>query len=187
MSNPYDIGVIVGRMQPLHNGHIHLIKETLKLANKVIVFIGHCGFNDTRHFLDVTTIENMIREHFPDNENIIIKPIYDAHEDSKWVYKLETGVSSVFLNERLKKARICFVGSKKDVIWYTKLLPSWNLLLLPPYKNISATPIRKEYFLNGNIPDSKLPEVTIKVLQKYKETQEYLSMSDRFRDFYSIY
>ena len=36
----YSQGVILGRFNPLHKGHVHLIKEALKRCQNVLVFIG---------------------------------------------------------------------------------------------------------------------------------------------------
>lgn len=36
----YSQGVILGRFNPLHKGHVHLIQEALKRCQNVLVFIG---------------------------------------------------------------------------------------------------------------------------------------------------
>ena len=187
MSKPYDIGVVVGRFQILHYGHIHLIEETRKIADKTIIFTGHSGFADMRHMLSVDYVRISILKALPDSSDLIIKSIYDAHEDSKWVYKLEAGVNSVALENKISKPRICFVGSKKDVVWYTNLLPNWNLLLLPPYKNINATDIRKDFYLNGKVRESELPQVSIDILNGMKLDGMYKHIVERYKEFYSLY
>ena len=36
----YDFAVFVGRFQPLHNGHQHVIDQALRSAKKLIILIG---------------------------------------------------------------------------------------------------------------------------------------------------
>src|SRR3954447_25228920 len=39
-SNRYDYLVFIGRFQPLHNGHVHVINRALSSGAKVIVLVG---------------------------------------------------------------------------------------------------------------------------------------------------
>lgn len=36
----YKTGLVIGRFQPFHNGHLYLIKEALKTCDKLIIGIG---------------------------------------------------------------------------------------------------------------------------------------------------
>ena len=86
---PYDIAVVLGRFQPLHIGHINLIKQSLTLAKKVFVIIGHSGFQDIRHFIEPEEVATIIGNTFyVDRENLHIEHIADMHDDGKWVLKL---------------------------------------------------------------------------------------------------
>jgi bifunctional NMN adenylyltransferase/nudix hydrolase len=36
----YDLAVFIGRMQPLHNGHVQNINNALEIADNVLVIVG---------------------------------------------------------------------------------------------------------------------------------------------------
>ena len=40
-------GLLIGRMQPVHNGHIDIIKETLKEVDELIIGIGSAQLSHT--------------------------------------------------------------------------------------------------------------------------------------------
>lgn len=40
MDKMYDLGLVLGRFQMLHNGHCDIIKNALALCNRVVVFVG---------------------------------------------------------------------------------------------------------------------------------------------------
>ena len=43
----YKIGVVLGRFQMLHKGHISLIDEASKLSDKVVVLVGSADKSNT--------------------------------------------------------------------------------------------------------------------------------------------
>lgn len=185
---PYDIAVVLGRFQPLHIGHINLIKQSLTLAKKVFVMIGHSGFQDIRHFIEPEEVETIIRNTFyVDRENLHIEHIADMHDDGKWVLKLANKIDYMrikhFPSERY--SNICFLGSKKDINWYANLLPNWTLITLPPYKNITATKIRGSYFCNTIIDEEVASESKI-FMRDFLEKEEFKKLSKRYKQYYSI-
>ena len=40
-------GLLIGRMQPVHNGHIEVIKETLKEVDEIVIGIGSAQLSHT--------------------------------------------------------------------------------------------------------------------------------------------
>ncbi len=40
IGKPYRLGLVLGRFQPVHNGHVFMIKEAMKLCDKVLILIG---------------------------------------------------------------------------------------------------------------------------------------------------
>ena len=47
----YKVGLLVGRFQPFHKGHLHLIEKSLNLVDMLVVGIGSVGVIDTDNFL----------------------------------------------------------------------------------------------------------------------------------------
>ena len=189
MTKAYDVSIIVGRFQPFHKGHEALIEKALALSDKLFLFVGHCGFTDTRHFIDVNIVKEMILKHYENtqyHDRIEIIPLYDMADDSKWVLKLSMNINTLCVMHNIKNPNICFVGCKKDVIWYVDLLPNWELLMIPPYKGCTATRIRKSYFCTGETLKDELPNISLDYLNQYKETDDYKKLSKVFKSFYSI-
>ena len=190
MSNkPYDIAVILGRFQPLHNGHINLIEQSFSLADKVFIMIGHSGFEDIRHFMSPEEVENSIEETFCTKNNMYhIEHIMDMHDDGKWVLKLSNKIE-IMKAKHLPwikgSANICFLGSKKDINWYANLLPNWTLITLPPYKNINATAIRGDFFCNKRI-SQEIPEESDMFMKEYVDSERYEKLAKRYKQYYSI-
>lgn len=44
--NAYDHVVVIGRFQPLHYGHVYLIKQAAKMAKKITIGIGSANIKD---------------------------------------------------------------------------------------------------------------------------------------------
>ena len=180
----YNLAVVVGRMQPYHLGHKYLIEKSLSLADNVLLFIGHSGWTDHRHFVDINTVKDLIQEDFKNIDNLYIRNIFDKHSDSSWALDLALQVDMATKCNKLDKENICFVGSKKDVNWYCNLLPSWDLIMLPQYKNINATDIRKKYFCSNKPFADEIPEVTNKFLLDFANTMEYTSISTQYKSYF---
>ena len=45
----YDTAILIGRFQPLHNGHLALLRDALCAARQVIVVLGSAGCTFTRN------------------------------------------------------------------------------------------------------------------------------------------
>ena len=63
MKKPYDVGLIVGRFQMLHNGHEKLFNTANKLCDRLLIFVGSAQEMGTiRNPFDVNTRIEMIKE-----------------------------------------------------------------------------------------------------------------------------
>ena len=85
--------LFLGRFQPFHNGHLYVIKEALKEADKIVIGVAYNDKADKKEnpFSAKERIE-MIDLALPAAEitNYTIFPIPDNEDDKKWVEKLET-------------------------------------------------------------------------------------------------
>lgn len=72
----YKLGLVVGRFQPLHKGHVSIIQAALDKCERVIVLIGSCQEKRTlRNPLSYNERKQMIRDVFGRcNENLVIAP-----------------------------------------------------------------------------------------------------------------
>ncbi len=90
-SKTYKTGLIIGRFQPFHNGHVYLLKEALKISDKIIIGIGSSNVSDENNpwskDLRRKMIEQIIKEEGIADKIISIVEIPDVPDDDEW-YKI---------------------------------------------------------------------------------------------------
>lgn len=82
MNRYYDIAMLCGRFQIIHQGHENLINTALNMADRILILVGSSQEDGTeRNPFDVATRIRMIKEIYP-SDNVIVKPIADiSHEN----------------------------------------------------------------------------------------------------------
>lgn len=84
------IGVIIGRFQPLHLGHIWLIKKSLEKFDKVLILIGSSNINDDSNPWSFDRRKKMINEFVKaeklERRTIKIDKIEDVPDDDDWLH-----------------------------------------------------------------------------------------------------
>lgn len=119
MSNITNIGLYVGRFQPLHIGHLNIIKDSIKNEDKTIVIIGSIGSIDT--IKNPFTFEE--RKNFiiscltvEEKDKVIIVGLRDSMPEDRaidkyWWYNQVRNI----INEKFKNLiNLYLYGSKKD-------------------------------------------------------------------------
>lgn len=81
--------VLVGRFNPIHNSHVHVINEMIKKYGQenclVVVGSSNAGFS-LRHFFSYHERREFIKKIFPD---IRLVGLPDYHNDSEWLAALD--------------------------------------------------------------------------------------------------
>ncbi len=89
----YSVGLIVGRFQPFHLGHLYLLKEALTYAETIVVAIGSIEKHDAQNPLSFEVREHLLRQVLKKEglEQRVrqIVPIQDYPSDEQWVRELE--------------------------------------------------------------------------------------------------
>ncbi len=88
-SKKYKVGLLIGRFQPFHKGHLHLIKKSFLYIDKMIIGIGSVGIADKDNFLSYERREKMLelvieKEGWKDRISKIA-PLKDFHNDELWL------------------------------------------------------------------------------------------------------
>ena len=130
-------GIIVGRFQPFHKGHLEIIKKVIENIDELIVIIGSSQYS---HKLDNpftagernTMIRNALKEENIQLSKIWIIPVPDVHQHALWVaqivgyapifdvvYANEPLTSRVFIEAGFKVKPMPFI--KRDVYSATKI------------------------------------------------------------------
>jgi bifunctional NMN adenylyltransferase/nudix hydrolase len=177
MSRQFDIVVLIGRFQPVHNGHLHLVKKALELGEHVVIVIGSsfkpATFKnpwaaETRHsmFLRNISIKEAERVTFEYN----VDTIYD---DDAWVKRVQTMVNGL---PRSTGAKIGLIGHRKSDTDYLEYFPQWDFIDVPLVEPLDATQIRELYFkenANLNFLERVVPEGTMHFLREFKMSPAY--------------
>ena len=169
----FDFGVFIGRFQPLHIGHEHVIARTLDQVERLIVLVGSANVaRDPRNPFTYAEREAMLRSAFRHEVaqgRLIIAPIDDhLYSDTAWVTQvqrkvralvLEHGNGRGFQNHGLSDFRVALAGYGKDASsYYLKLFPEWeNLQVESQYGTFSSSDVRQRYF-------QRIPEVPASIL-----------------------
>jgi len=85
----YKTGLIIGRFQPFHRGHLYLFQEAFKQIEKAIIGIGSINVHDENNPFTQHQVEDMINKVLIDkkwnNRVTQIVGIPDIHDDQKWL------------------------------------------------------------------------------------------------------
>ena len=169
----FDFGVFIGRFQPLHVGHEHVIARTLEQVERLIVLVGSTSAaRDPRNPFTYSEREAMLRSAFRHEVaqgRLIIAPLDDhLYSDTAWVTQvqrkvralvLEHGNGHGFQNHGVSDFRVALAGYGKDASsYYLKLFPEWESLQVESqYGTFSSTDVRQRYF-------QRIPEVPTSIL-----------------------
>lgn len=171
------IAVIIGRFQPLHNGHVALIEQALAENDQVLVLVG--SVNKERDYKNPFTVEQrfeMIRSAFEGRlftDGLNIRGLKDKPTDDEWVQEVIANVAQ--LEE--DPSKVVLYTSEKDIEWYRA-----NFLyntVEADSGDIHATDIRKDLYtgcLKRNaLALEKIPRENWDLIDSY--------INDRFWDF----
>jgi pantetheine-phosphate adenylyltransferase len=89
MMKKYKIGLLVGRFQPFHKGHLWLINHALQSINTLIIGIGSANIkNHDNNFLTYERrkemIDEVVRNEKLSNKVIKVVPLDDYFDDELW-------------------------------------------------------------------------------------------------------
>jgi len=168
-------GLLIGRFQPFHLGHIYVIKEIQKAVDEVIICIGSA---QKSHSLEnpFTAGERvmMIKKGLNENDitkNYYILPIPDVENNSVWISHIKSlapPFSKVYTGNTLVKRLFKEHGDDVDT---------------PPMYNreeFSGTGIR-EKMLNGEPWEALVPAAVVDVVKEVDGIQRLkdLAKSDK--------
>lgn len=186
MSYKYDYLTFIGRMEPVHIGHIEVILTALTMSHNVIVLIG--SSNQPRTIKNPWTYQerfDMIFNALPPDvrDRVFIRPLRDQkYNDAKWAVSVQAIVSSIVDPNKPKigKARIGVIGhSKDDSSYYLKMFPQWGKPIEHPMNEVvNATDIRNIYFEQKNIKflSGLLPNSSYDQLKSFMNSDEYANL-----------
>lgn len=175
MKNTSDVTVYIGRFNPFHKGHAHVLQQALESSKLVVLLIGSSGqarslknpftFDERREMIERWQGEaNVGFETDPKTvgrSKLVILPVRDyPYNDALWIRQVQGTVRAAIddcISERgVHLESIAITGSDRDQsTWYLNSFPQWKQALVEPFRldnalNVSATDVRK-WFLNSSI------------------------------------
>lgn len=137
--------VLIGRFQPLHNGHLALLQQALQKAERVIVVLGSAHqARSPRHPFSWQERAEMVKLALPEAERARVDflPLRDLYDEARWVEAVRAGVQAM-----TGQSEALLVGHFKDATSdYLRRFAPWQLLSLPRQHRVDATDLRAALF-----------------------------------------
>lgn len=175
MSYKFDLAVVIGRMQPPHLGHFHLIHRATKLSENVLVLIGSSfGTRSIKNPWSFSDIASMIRSEFP-QPGLAIRGIPDyLYSENEWISHVQAEISG----DPGSKGRIALVGHEKDgSSYYLRSFPNMTLVDVGEYgpssEILSSTKIRELLFTgHEEFIRSVVPKTVFSYLENHRDWRD---------------
>lgn len=140
-----EVAIVIGRFQPVHNGHLALLRAALAEAPRVIVMLGSAHqARSPRHPFSWTERAEMLRLALSEEERerVEVVPLRDLYDEARWVQAVRGAVQ-----QRVGNADVTLVGHFKDATSdYLRRFSPWKLHSLPRQHRVDATDLRAALF-----------------------------------------
>ncbi|MBS7701468.1 bifunctional nicotinamide-nucleotide adenylyltransferase/Nudix hydroxylase [Chelatococcus sp. YT9] len=189
----HDFVVFIGRFQPFHIGHQHILDSALTLSERVIVVIGSA--DNARSPRNPFTFEERrgmiahIYQREVSEKRLIILPVTDnQYNDDAWIAEvqrevtetvLEYGKGGGFRTHGTRDFRVGLIGFAKDgSSFYLKKFPEWDSVPVKgQYGLFNATDIRNSYFsAMGVLPRDNCSEHVVDFMKDFRLTEDYAEL-----------
>ncbi len=167
-------GLLIGRMQPVHKGHINVILETLTEVDELIIGIGsaeksHTNSNPFTGGERVLMLTKALREYNIDPSRYYIIPLEDISCNSLWVGHV-----------KMLTPPFCKVYSGNSLV--QQLFEEENIPYTQPHlfnrKEFSGTEVRKR-MLNDDDWESLVPSSVTKVIHEINAVERIKKLNKK--------
>lgn len=197
--NLKDVSVYVGRFNPFHLGHAHVLERALRTSKLVVVLVGssykaRTPKNPFSYEERKEMIEQWFRNYLTFGEGhcgeLEIRPMRDFASNNKWIASVQSTVKSVITAHCTRNSTILtdiyITGSDRDdSTWYLEAFPQWKKDLVPALQHkpgtdedLSATSVRKVLYESDLTAadmqsiSKKLPPSTLRFIANFARAQE---------------
>lgn len=182
----YDVLAFIGRFQPIHDGHVSVVKLALTKSKKVAIVIGSDQQPRTARN-PFTTQEriDMFTACFPDEVEAgrihFASQVDHPYNMDRWIGGIQSSVMSIAQTPfNPDPVRIGLIGHSKDhSSFYLRSFPTWDSVEAPNHQNIDATAIRAAYFTAQGCV-RHIPTPTEKWLREWEHSGDYLAVKEEF-------
>jgi bifunctional NMN adenylyltransferase/nudix hydrolase len=195
----YTHAVFIGRFEPFHLGHLHVIENALTIAERLIIVIGsHNKPIDWKNPWTSSERMQMIKASLTPEQLALVRfqMVEDRlYQNKEWQASVYEAVDAILLEYspyRLKAvdeahtAKICLVGFDKDsTSWYLRAFPEWKLEETKAFnfeqddEGLSATLIRDMLYANRfGYAKTFLPEDSYNFIKNWLTTDAATYVKD---------
>lgn len=149
----HDYGIYIGRFQPLHIGHQHVIEEALTKVKTLIIVVGSA--NKARNPVNPFTYQerydmlHMVYCHEINMGRILVMGMYDYPDNQDWADHLANSVEQMIRahDPNLEEPEVALAGFGKDKSsFYLDMFPCWESIQIDAqHGTINASDIRHSY------------------------------------------
>lgn len=179
-----NVSVVIGRFQPFHEGHLHLLSVALQESDKLIVVLGSANRSrSVKNPFTAAERKSMIRSVFREDQHRIAFVSSPDNLYKEWSWKSEI-VRQVNDEIPTLDAKVTLYGHfKDDSSYYLKEFPEWSLREVNNVSEIDATGIRETYFEDGIVSSYVIPSQIDAFLTGFKLSQEYRDLCEDWEFF----
>ena len=115
----YHVAIVIGRFQPVHNGHVALFKAAAEIAHTVLVLVGSSNIaRDSKNPFTFAERKIMIEDNFPHTNiqktNLAIEPIVDdLYNEQRWYSDVQAAVQKTVTDRGWDPKKVVLVGHQK--------------------------------------------------------------------------
>jgi bifunctional NMN adenylyltransferase/nudix hydrolase len=196
----FDYVIFIGRFQPFHVGHQHVIDKAFELSTNVVLGLGSANLTPSiKNPLSFKVRKEIFERHYSDRlQNLLTIPIFDEENDAIWINNTIAKIKTTVLTHTnpnkhttlhgLKDLKIGIVGFEKDASsYYIKQLETksgWKYISIRPAYKVDATFIRNHWYVNNHIHDLVTPNTKYTMLKLQVNTNLYTNV---VRDYKIVY
>lgn len=189
------LAVFIGRFQPVHLGHLQVVRAALAAAGNLLVLVGSPGGpRSHRNPFTAAEREAMLRAalHAEELDRVRIAALPDTpYNDEAWAGRVQQEVAAECARLGLAASResVLLAGHAKDgTSYYLKRFPQWGALRVASLEAISGTLLREAIFrpaaearawLHAEGP-KLLPASTITFLDRFLDRPDHAAMLQEF-------
>ena len=165
-------GLFIGRFQPLHNGHVHALKDIFAQEEQVIMVIGSAQacFTPDNPFTTgerIMMLEGVLKELEVPCLRFQIIPVPDIHNFRRWVNQVKQYVPPF---------GVVYSGSETTRQLFSEQKHPVKEIALRQKKILSGTEIRRR-MIHGEDWESLVPRTVLELIQQIVGVQRVRSLS----------
>lgn len=173
-------GVVIGRFQPFHLGHMSLVEQALHENHHVVIALGSSNTApNTKNPFSPFLRQGMLRACFSKDQNERIKFVEVAdylYSDEKWVTETNNKVHAAIGYDDV----VTLYGFHKDSSsFYLDLFPGWKFVHVSPKHDIDATAIRRLWFEDKGFAQL-VPTGIANILDEYKKQEIFKDLKEEY-------